>query len=98
MNCSFADLLTMFDRIGSLLVRACVCAGAHRINKPANLLENAVPASMVSCSSALIAEHVLAGATHEVGAGSAGKTSDFDRNRKPFGHTTSKQRLATKHA
>jgi len=56
-----------------------------------------VPAWRVPLSSAHIAEHVLAGATQLVGAGRSEKTPDRDRDRKSFGHTTSKQGPTTKH-
>lgn len=56
-----------------------------------------VRAWVVPRSSAHIAEHVLAGATDLLGAGRDQKTQVDHRNRKSFGHTTSKQELTTRH-
>ncbi len=64
---------------------------------PRTCQEMPVLLSMVPRSSALIAAHVLTGATQLVGAGRSEKTPVRDRNRKPFGYSTAKQRRINRH-
>ena len=59
--------------------------------------EKQVRAWMVPRLSALIAAHVLTGVTQLIGAGRGRKTPVHDRNRKSFGHTTSRPGRTTKH-
>ena len=64
---------------------------------PRTCSKTRVPAWMVPRLSALIAAHVLTGAAQLVGAVRSRKTPVCDRNRKSFGHTTSKPGRTTKH-
>ena len=64
---------------------------------PRTCSKTRVPTWMVSRLSALIAAHVLAGAMQLLGAGRGRKTPVRDRDRKSFGHTTSKPGRTTKH-
>ncbi len=94
MNPLPSDLLSMFVRIGSLLVGACGCAEDAKSRKPANMGEKVGP---TIDGAVFICTHVLTGAIHPVGAGPWQKTPVCHRNRKPFRHTTSKQERTTKH-
>ena len=97
MNPLLRDLLSMFPRIGSLLVGACGCAEDAKPPGPANVVENAGSNVDGAAFISTHPEHVLAGATQLVGAGRGQKTPIHDRNPKHFGHTTSKHGRTTKH-